>query len=120
MLKGKRCSLTTALAKMTKAVDIVMPTGVFLGCLPVGADSGQWCENVSVDVVGSALMRRIPQLGEGKIYGSAEFVGRWIVGLGDKFPAAHVRARAVGEIGFASHGWRIAETAKSGGKKAAQ
>ena len=60
---------------------------VFSGCLPSGADGGQWCENV---------------------------------GLGDKFPAAHVRARAVGEIGFASHGWRIAAKAKSGGAKAAQ
>ena len=65
-------------------------------------------------------MRRIPQLGEGKIYGSAEFVGRWITGLGDKFPAAHVCVRAVGEIGFASHGWRIAKRAKSGCEKAVQ
>ena len=72
------------------------------------------------DVVGRALMRRVPQLGEGKIYGSVEFVGRWITGLGDKFPAAHVCARAVGEIGFASHGWRIAEKAKSGGVKVSQ
>ena len=85
---------------------------VFSGCLPVGADSGQWCENVGDDIVGRALMRRVPQLGEGKIYGSAEFVGRWIASLGDKFSAAHVCARAVGEIGFASHGWRIAEKAK--------
>ena len=91
---------------------------VFLGCLPSGADGGQWCENVGADVVGRALMRRVPQLGEGKIYGSAEFVGRWIAGLGDKFPAAHVCARAVGEIGFASHGWRIAERAKCGCEKA--
>ena len=63
-------------------------------------------------------MRRVPQLGEGKIYGSAEFVGRWIAGLGDKFPAAHVCAREVGEIGFASHGWRIAEKVKCGCEKA--
>ena len=91
---------------------------VFLGCLPSGADGGLRCENVGADVVGRALMRRVPQLGEGKIYGSVEFVGRWITGLGDKFPAAHVRTRAVGEIGFASHGWRIAERAKSGCEKA--
>ena len=66
-------------------------TEVFAGCLPVGD-----------------LTRRVAQLGEGKIYGSEEFVRRWIVGLGSKFNAAHVAARAVGEIGFASHGWRIA------------
>ena len=41
-------------------------------------------------------------------------------GFGDKFPAAHVCVRAVGEIGFASHGWRIAEKAKSSGEKVAQ
>ena len=75
---------------------------------------------MGADVVGRALMRRVPQLGEGKIYGSAEFVGRWIAGLGDKFHAAHVRARAVGEIGFASHGWRIAERVNYSCEKAAQ
>ena len=91
---------------------------VFSGCLPGGADGGRGRENWGADVIGRALMRRVPQLGEGKIYGSAEFVGRWIAGLGDKFSAAHVCARAVGEIGFASHGWRIAEKAKCGCKKA--
>ena len=50
--------------------------------------------------------------GEGKIYGSEEFVRRWIVGLGNKFNAMHVAARAVGEIGFSSHGWRIAAKAE--------
>ena len=54
------------------------------------------------------MTRRVVQLGEGKIYGSEEFVRRWIVGLGNKFNAAHVAARSVGEIGFSSHGWRIA------------
>ena len=101
-------------------VRIAAENEVFSGCLPSGADGGLRCENVGADVVGRALMRRVPQLGEGKIYGSAEFVGRWIAGLGDKFPAAHVCVRAVGEIGFASHGWRIAEKAKSGGAKVAQ
>ena len=57
------------------------------------------------------LLRRAVQLGEGKIYGSEEFVRRWIVGLGSKFNAARVLARAVGEIGFSSHGWRIAAKA---------
>ena len=70
-------------------------TEVFLGCLPVGD-----------------LTKRVVQLGEGKIYGSEEFVRRWIVGLGSKFNAAHVAARAVGEIGFSSHGWRIAAKAE--------
>ena len=70
-------------------------TEVFSGCLPVGD-----------------LTKRVVQLGEGKIYGSEEFVRRWIVGLGNKFNAAHVAARAVVEIGFSSHGWRIAARAE--------
>lgn len=66
-------------------------TEVFSGCLPVGD-----------------MTRRVVQLGEGKIYGSEEFVRRWIVGLGNKFNAVHIAVRAVVEIGFSSHGWRIA------------
>ena len=69
-------------------------TEVFSGCLPA-----EW------------LAARVAQISEGKIYGSEEFVRRWIVGLGSKFNAARVLARAVGEIGFSSHGWRIAAKA---------
>ena len=65
---------------------------VFAGCLP-----------------DAALLRRVPQMGAGKIYGSEGFVRRWIVGLGDRFSAAHVSAHAVGELGFSSHGWRLAK-----------
>ena len=66
-------------------------TEVFSGCLPVGA-----------------LLKTVPQFGAGKIYGSEAFVRRWIAGLGSKFNAAHVSGHAVGELGFSSHGWRIA------------
>ena len=71
-------------------------TEVFSGCLP--AEAG--------------LVRRVAQISEGKIYGSDEFVRRWIIGFGDRFNAAHVSAHAVGEIGFSSHGWRIAAKAE--------
>jgi len=70
-------------------------TEVFSGCHPM-----------------EAMMRKVVQLGAGKIYGSEEFVRRWIVGLGNKFAAAHVGAHAVGEIGFSSHGWRLAAKAE--------
>ena len=30
-------------------------------------------------------------------------------GLGHLFPAKRVTARAVGEIGFATHGWKLAQ-----------
>ena len=70
-------------------------TEVFSGCLPM-----------------EGLARRVAQISEGKIYGSEEFVRRWIVGLGSKFNATRVSARAVGEIGYSSHGWRIAAKAE--------
>ena len=58
------------------------------------------------------MRRKVVQLGAGKIYGSEEFVRRWIVGLGDKFAASHIGAHVVGEIGFSSHGWRLAAKAE--------
>ena len=63
-------------------------------------------------------MRRVAQLGEGKIYGSWEFVRRWIAGMGSKFNAAHVSGHAVGELGFSSHGWRIAGRSGKEGRAA--
>ena len=53
--------------------------------------------------------RRVAQLTSGKIFGSAAFVAEWARRLGAKFPAASVVARAVGDIGFATHGWRLAK-----------
>ena len=63
----------------------------FAGCLP------EW-----------SVMVRVAQVGAGKIFGSEEFVRKWIYGLGDKFLAARTAAHAVGSIGFSSHGWRLA------------
>jgi hypothetical protein len=51
----------------------------------------------------------VAQLTSGKIFGSAAFVAEWARRLGAKFPAASVVARAVGDIGFATHGWRLAK-----------
>ena len=73
-------------------------TESFSGCLPA-----------------EALLRRVAQLGAGKIYGSEEFVRRWIVGLGNKFNAVHVGEHAVGDLGFSSHGWRLAAKADQTG-----
>ena len=78
---------------------------VFAGCLPAGG--------------GTTPAWRMPQLSEGKICGSMEFVARWIAGMGDKFAAAHVCAHAAGTIGFSSHGWRIAAKAKGDRKEKA-
>ena len=54
-------------------------------------------------------MRRVAQIGAGKVFGSAAFVMKTAFGLGHLFPAKRVVARAVGEIGFATHGWRLAK-----------
>ena len=77
-----------------------------------------WQRNASETEVSSGcfpleeVARRVAQISGGKIYGSEEFVRRWIVWLGDKFSAAHVSAHAVGELGFSSHGWRMAKAAR--------
>ena len=55
-------------------------------------------------------MRRVVQIGAGKVFGSATFVMRKASGLGHLFSVKHVVARAVGEIGFATHGWKLAKT----------
>ena len=65
----------------------------FSGCLPEEA----------------GLTRRVAQFGAGKIYGSEEFVRRWAAALGERFPAAHVGAHAVEDMGYSSHGWRLAK-----------
>ena len=67
---------------------------VFAGCLPV-----------------DGYMRRVPQLWAGKLFGSDDFVNRWICRLCDRFRAGRTVAHAAGEMGFSSHGWRLAKLA---------
>ena len=55
------------------------------------------------------LMRRVTQLGGGKIFGSETFVVEMVFAFGDRFRARHVPARAVEDMGFATHGWRLAK-----------
>jgi hypothetical protein len=61
-------------------------------------------------------MRRVAQIGGGKIFGSEAFVASAAFALGDRFRSRSVTARAVGELGYATHGWRLAraETATQG------
>jgi len=62
------------------------------------------------------LLRRVAQIGGGKIFGSEAFVVSMAFSLGDRFRSRSVCARAVEEIGYATHGWRLAraETAAQG------
>ena len=50
--------------------------------------------------------RRWRQISEGRVFGSFEFVMGKLFFFGAKLKARHVTAHAVGEIGYASHGWR--------------
>ena len=69
------------------------------------------CGGASAGAVPRAWwMRRVAQIGAGKVFGSAAFVMRKASGLGHFFPAKRVTAHPVGEIGFATHGWKLART----------
>ena len=78
------------------------------GSVPNGADGAEGA------VPETWLMRRVAQIGAGKVFGSAAFVMKTAFGLGHLFPAKRVVARAVGEIGFATHGWKLAKRLESG------
>lgn len=56
-------------------------------------------------------MRRMTQLVGGKIFGSASFVIRTATALRDRFTAKGITVRPVGNIGFATHGYRLAKAA---------
>jgi len=61
--------------------------------------------------VEARIMRRVVQIGEGKIFGSRGFVTDMVVALGDRFRSRSVAAREVDELGYATHGWRLAKMA---------
>ena len=60
-------------------------------------------------VLAEGLMRRVAQIGGGTVFGSAAFVVDVVVALRDRFRARRVPARAVEDMGFATHGWRLAK-----------
>ena len=74
-----------------------------------------WCwiaqsgERFAGSVPDGWLMRRVAQIGDGKIFGSLEFVTEAAFALGDRFRSRGAPARAVGELGFATHGWKLAK-----------
>ena len=55
------------------------------------------------------LMRRVAQIGGGKIFGSEGFVAETAFALGDRFRDRRVHARAVEGLGYATHGWKLAK-----------
>ena len=68
-----------------------------------GAVPGEWC------------LRRVAQIGAGKIFGSVGFVVSAAFSLGDRFRAG-AGPHPVGEVGYSTHGWRLAKAAARGGE----
>ena len=58
-----------------------------------------------------ALLKRVAQIGAGKVFGSLEFVARWVVNLGACLRSRSAGPVPVGEWAYASHGWRLAKAA---------
>ena len=56
-----------------------------------------------------AATRRIAQVSCGKILGSAAFVAEMLGVFAQKVRSRSARARRVGGLGFASHGWKLAK-----------
>ena len=69
----------------------------FAGCLPA-----EGCLPVE------RCLAKVAQIGSGKVFGSEGFVMKWIGRLGDKWRAKYTAAHRVGEIGYSTHGWRLA------------
>ncbi len=75
-----------------------------------------WCEDddpFAGSVPGEWCLRRVAQVGAGKVFGSAGFVLRTAFALGDRFRSRGVGAHPVGGIGYATHGWRLAKAAEA-------
>ena len=68
-------------------------------------------EPFSGSVPEGRLMRRVAQIGGGKVFGSSAFVAATAFALGNLFRSRHVHAHPVEEIGFATHGWKLAKEA---------
>ena len=80
-----------------------MKNGPFVGSVPGWA------------VVEARLMRRVVQIGEGKIFGSRGFVYEAVIAFEERLRSRSVTARDVDGLGFATHGWRLARIAAEKG-----
>lgn len=56
-----------------------------------------------------ALLKRVAQIGAGKVFGSSAFVAKWVFNLGSCLKSRSAGPVPVGEWAFASHGWRLAK-----------
>ena len=86
----------------------------FAGTGPDGAGADDLREDSMEDGPAGAVpaewwLRRVAQIGAGKVFGSVGFVLRIVTAQGERFRSRGVGAHPVGGIGYTTHGWRLAE-----------
>lgn len=73
-----------------------------------------WCEGESESAAFAGpvpeewCLQRVAQIGAGKVFGEVGFVISTAFSLGDRFRTG-VGAHPVGEIGYSTHGWKLAK-----------
>ena len=92
----------------------------FAGTGPVGSGADGRCGDAGKGgpagpVPAGWWLRRVAQIGAGKVFGSAGFVLRTAAALGDRFRSRRVGPVPVGGIGYATHGWRLAKESERAG-----
>ena len=95
----------------------------FAGTVPDESDPGGLRVHFGIDgsvgtVPAGWWLRRVVQIGAGKVFGSAGFVLRTAAALGGRFRSCGVGAHPVGGIGYSTHGWRLARLAEKAGRAA--
>ena len=69
-------------------------------------------EDEATDAGGDWCLRRVVQIGAGVVFGDEAFVLATAFALGDRFHSGGVSARPVGDVGWSTHGWRLAAAAR--------
>ncbi len=70
-------------------------------------------EEAASNALGDWCLRRVVQIGAGKVFGDKCFVLEVAITLGDRFKAGSVGAHRVEELGWSTHGWRLAAVKRS-------
>ena len=72
-----------------------------------------WCEeDVAPAAGGDWCLRRVVQIGAGVVFGDEAFVLATAFALGDRFHSGGVGAHPAGDVGWSTHGWRLAAAAR--------
>ena len=72
-----------------------------------------WCEeDVAPAAGGDWCLRRVVQIGAGVVFGDEAFVLATAFALGDRFHSGGAGAHPAGDVGWSTHGWRLAAAAR--------